>query len=730
MGTLLHRVGEALSRKMAPFLLNCANSGELARCCLALGQYAVIGLAASAAICVEASADETETPAVGLAIRGFAEMSREAVGYLTQVIEPANYVVPPEGSTIDQLIQARCGDGTPAASQEILKKRLVELNAEVLQSHPLETPVSGGTKLNFPFCAPVYKNTTVPYYNNKAGLEGVIRSHYPVWGPVTQAKAIEQTEKCQDKSLEKCSRQLDDGDAILLPYSSPWVEGRIKSGLSPSEVAKKLESFTPEYKANTEENLTTTDAPLEYVGPLKASDLSPKDSCNTAPSADWPFDEALVRERLQKSEALAKTTNAPLRQAHIAIVDSGLGLDALKAIFTDKVLYLNKQEKENGVDDDQDQIADDLHGAGIQSDLSTSGDFYALSDADLEQFNHGTQVASLVLGGPKFLQEITASSEDSPLSISMLRASWRASPGVVHPAPPFLPVALTWVRSHGGEVLNLSLRHTEPQSTYYSMLYDRTLIVAAAGNKGADLQDAIDYPARSGGMSLAPVISVGAHGRNGQILSKSNYSKTRVDLLAPGCAIPMISAAGEQVDGSGTSYAAPLVSFTAGLLKHLGIDAPLEIRNRIISATDFDPLLNESVWSSGRLNIAKAISIFDDAVQLKPEPGEASGELIFGELTSGDDLARFCSPEERRSLAKKKIMKLNVYLDQKFNTRLRFLVDQTFNPERQLQPIECALDPRQTSLSIRVRKSTNDDQFETRTFVISDVADVVPRVSQ
>lgn len=450
MGTLLHRVGEALSRKMAPFLLNCANSGELARCCLALGQYAVIGLAASAAICVEASADETETPAVGLAIRGFAEMSREAVGYLTQVIEPANYVVPPEGSTIDQLIQARCGDGTPAASQEILKKRLVELNAEVLQSHPLETPVSGGTKLNFPFCAPVYKNTTVPYYNNKAGLEGVIRSHYPVWGPVTQAKAIEQTEKCQDKSLEKCSRQLDDGDAILLPYSSPWVEGRIKSGLSPSEVAKKLESFTPEYKANTEENLTTTDAPLEYVGPLKASDLSPKDSCNTAPSADWPFDEALVRERLQKSEALAKTTNAPLRQAHIAIVDSGLGLDALKAIFTDKVLYLNKQEKENGVDDDQDQIADDLHGAGIQSDLSTSGDFYALSDADLEQFNHGTQVASLVLGGPKFLQEITASSEDSPLSISMLRASWRASPGVVHPAPPFLPVALTWVRSHGG----------------------------------------------------------------------------------------------------------------------------------------------------------------------------------------------------------------------------------------------------------------------------------------
>jgi subtilisin family serine protease len=75
---------------------------------------------------------------------------------------------------------------------------------------------------------------------------------------------------------------------------------------------------------------------------------------------------------------------------------------------------------------------------------------------------------------------------------------------------------------------------------------------------------------------------------------------------------------------SGTSFAAPLVSFTAALLSADGLSGP-QIKWRIMSSTDLDPSLDELLTWKGRLNLAKALAINHDVVEMRySRPGASS----------------------------------------------------------------------------------------------------------
>ena len=87
-------------------------------------------------------------------------------------------------------------------------------------------------------------------------------------------------------------------------------------------------------------------------------------------------------------------------------------------------------------------------------------------------------------------------------------------------------------------------------------------------------------------------------------------------IAAPGLEIESTVGGNQTLGLSGTSQAAPYVAFTAALLRSLGVKEPGDIKDRIIASADFAPTLKNKVFSSGKLNIAKAISIKDDIIEV------------------------------------------------------------------------------------------------------------------
>uniref|UniRef100_UPI002FE1450F S8 family peptidase n=1 Tax=Limnobacter sp. TaxID=2003368 RepID=UPI002FE1450F len=141
------------------------------------------------------------------------------------------------------------------------------------------------------------------------------------------------------------------------------------------------------------------------------------------------------------------------------------------------------------------------------------------------------------------------------------------------------------------DVINLSLGSSTACSTFEQTVVDRVnaagvVVVAAAGNSGGS----VDSPA-----NCSNVLSVGALDRDG---SRASYSAigNGVSLMAPGGfsnGLVGLSNSGSTTPGSaslasktGTSFAAPLVAATAGLMRSINPAlTPAQLRSQILGNT-------------------------------------------------------------------------------------------------------------------------------------------------
>lgn len=141
------------------------------------------------------------------------------------------------------------------------------------------------------------------------------------------------------------------------------------------------------------------------------------------------------------------------------------------------------------------------------------------------------------------------------------------------------------------DVINLSLGSPTTCSSFEQTVVDRvnaagTLVVAAAGNSGGS----VDSPANCNN-----VLAVGALDRDG---SRASYSAigSAVSLMAPGGFSNGLVGLGNSgtttptspslVNKTGTSFAAPLVAATAGLMRAINSEiTPAQLRSQILSST-------------------------------------------------------------------------------------------------------------------------------------------------
>ncbi len=154
---------------------------------------------------------------------------------------------------------------------------------------------------------------------------------------------------------------------------------------------------------------------------------------------------------------------------------------------------------------------------------------------------------------------------------------------------------------------------------------------AEAGNPGTDLdaqKKKLQTFRNSDGSGLRNFIFVAALSDTGDLADFSNYGKSLVEIAAPGVEISSTVYPNGFGTLSGTSQAAPLVTFTAAILKAEKPDwYPFDIKQRILNTCDRDKNLETRVHNGCKLNLVKAVVCHHDLLELKDGSRRVSTSL-------------------------------------------------------------------------------------------------------
>ena len=265
---------------------------------------------------------------------------------------------------------------------------------------------------------------------------------------------------------------------------------------------------------------------------------------------------------------------------------------------------------------------------------------------------HGTMVAGII-GARKDGYDVVGVAPQSTLLA--IRSD---TPGSCPAACSFddsnLASAVNYAVAHGAKIINLSLGGASISSDFQTALANATghgvIVVAAAGNTGGTqpINPALSLAGATGnGIGLA----VGAVDQNNQIAWFSNQAGATAShfLVAPGVNITSDALGGGVVTGSGTSFAAPMVSGAAAAVWGASpfLTAQQVVDLLLSTATS---LGSSSVYGRGLVNLPGALQpVGGLSVQTGGTVNQGGAPLQGTQLTAGaafgDALALRAAPK-------------------------------------------------------------------------------------
>jgi subtilisin family serine protease len=258
----------------------------------------------------------------------------------------------------------------------------------------------------------------------------------------------------------------------------------------------------------------------------------------------------------------------------------------------------------NGIDDDGNGYVDDVYG----------WDFPTNSNSTFPSAAHGTAVSGILGAAAQNTTGIAGVNWGS--RVMVLDGFQPSGLGLESD----LVNGVVYAIDMGAKVVNQSWGDYDYSPLEVDMaLYAQAhgaLLVPAAGNEGVDVETYPFYPAC---LPYDSVLSVGGSDRRDDAISDSagvlrafNYGVEGVQISAPAFLIWYTGTGSTYSAGSGTSYAAPQVTGTAGLvLSVAGGLSPAQLKYRLMGTAAGKTGLSERNKTSGRLDANAAVRVQD-----------------------------------------------------------------------------------------------------------------------
>lgn len=293
----------------------------------------------------------------------------------------------------------------------------------------------------------------------------------------------------------------------------------------------------------------------------------------------------------------------------VAVVDTGIDTShpELSPRLSGNPAERGAGREANGIDDDANGLVDDWRGWDFVQD--GDGDATAGPDNVPEDLDgHGTHVAGTVAAVRDNGEGVAGVAPDA--TVLPLRGLGADGSGTVAD----IADAFDYAGDSGVEVVNASLGGPSGSQTFRAVIssHPGTLYVVAAGNDGADVDVAPEFPCAT---DADNVLCVGASDNRDARAGFSNHGSANVDLYAPGVDIASTYPIGAEAPCdtgycalNGTSMAAPHAAGVAALVA--AAEPSLRgsgLRSALMAGAESKPAFSASV-SGGRLDARGALA--------------------------------------------------------------------------------------------------------------------------
>jgi hypothetical protein len=551
-----------------------------------------------------------------LTIRATSAVPDKIIELVAQSSVPdGNFVIPPN-QTPEQFISSICGVYT-----DTFANIFFALNAEIADDRKPQPTARSVKKM--PACIRWWRDVPVKV-NTGDTLDALLKREIGRRGSDVLA--------CDRKTLSnRCNmsfRQLvasenpnvKDLDAlsnieqIVLPLVTRDTSFKIKRSLDAKQIQKQISELDQASGA------LITNAFLPSTRLLAKADLSPSNiNCRDAglvarkDGRAWPYDTDVIGKIILRTKEIAwKARTLRPSPTTVTLVDTGVD-----DTFPRELLKRTDRPKKGP------------WGFSV-SDTPTS----ISPSANYEYGWHGTRVAQLLASA-------------SGLSVADLAELLKIN--VVNVVKDFgdsydidtagLESAVVYAKDTEAKVINISIGAVDELPTILETIVDKhILVVNAAGNEMQEIsEDKYPlYPALYGGKHPRGghnVITVAGYDGALNMAEFSNWSAEFADLAAPACAL--VPGGGASNVLHGTSFAAPLVSLTAAIIFAFEPD-PLYVKSRLQAAADIGDAMSLRVLWRGRLNIAKALSLYEDVIEERQSHKLVRGEMAMDTNEAGE----------------------------------------------------------------------------------------------
>ncbi|MDH4468427.1 MAG: S8 family peptidase [Bacteriovoracaceae bacterium] len=283
------------------------------------------------------------------------------------------------------------------------------------------------------------------------------------------------------------------------------------------------------------------------------------------------------------------------KKIKIAIIDTGI--DYNHPDLKDNI-WINEAEANGiaGVDDDNNGIIDDLHGANFSVQGTPTGD-------PLDDHNHGTHCAGTIAGVHNDIGVAGVMAEASLVAVKFLSSGGGGSTDAAMRSIDYATKLKVNVMSNswGGGGFSQALFDVIKQASDQGIVF-----VAAAGNSSLNNDAGDFYPAN---YKVDSLISVAATNAQDELASFSNFGAKTVHVAAPGHRILSTVIGNKYAVSSGTSMATPHVSGIVGLLlaANPNLNAK-DIKRILIETSTKTPKYTGKVVAEGRVNAFDALT--------------------------------------------------------------------------------------------------------------------------